>query len=127
MATKIELKKRIRFLEKELNKIFKHKSTNKIKERDNFECRSCGEKDNLEIHHLKPINIGGMNSNDNRFTFCKSCHLFMHCNPKLIMREKKIHRERTIAGIRKSSKRNVRGNDLKPRKSRGGVKSISVL
>lgn len=123
-------KEKIYLLKKELEKanvFVKYNSKTikwtipKIKKRDFNKCRICNEKNDLQIHHLKPKNLGGNDHPNNLMTLCKSCHLFMHCNPKLIMREKLQHRKRTKKGLMKSKKSHLigkRGKDKKPRKSR---------
>jgi len=52
--------------------------------RDEFVCRSCGSKNNLEVHHLKPrvsyrnsdlFTVDESNKTNNLVTLCKSCHI----------------------------------------------------
>ena len=78
----------------------------KILERDNYECRLCGDGGNfeLELHHLTPFSNGGNNDINNLITLCKSCHLFMHCNPKLVMKQHIKHKERINAGLDRAKK-----------------------
>ncbi|KKN17798.1 hypothetical protein LCGC14_0962210 [marine sediment metagenome] len=62
---------------------------NLILERDNFECRICGNNNlQLDIHHIKPKEFGGEHKESNLITLCKSCHMFMHCNPTLVIKSK---------------------------------------
>ena len=90
--------------------------------RDNYTCRLCGEsftKNGLNIHHLTPCSLGGNNSKLNLITVCLSCHNFMHCNPKLVLKAKKLHSIKTKIGMKKAVGVGKRGNDKKPRKQRG--------
>ncbi|HUS51751.1 MAG TPA: HNH endonuclease [Candidatus Paceibacterota bacterium] len=123
MVTKQELKRKIRELEKLLKKTT-YLTKAGILERDNYTCSLCGEKNTvLNVHHIMPMEFGGEKRNpDNILTLCKGCHLFMHCNPKLIMKEKINHRIRTKEGMEKAIGVGKRGRDKKPRKSRGGLK-----
>lgn len=47
----------------------------KIFKRDNYSCRKCGSKDNLEADHIIPISKGGLNNIFNLQTLCKECNL----------------------------------------------------
>lgn len=60
-----------------------------ILQRDNYTCRICGDKDvPFEVHHLTPRSLNGSNDSDNLITLCICCHKFMHCNPKLVMKQR---------------------------------------
>lgn len=37
-------------------------------------CGKCGCKDNLEIHHMLPVVLGGDNNDDNLLILCSDCH-----------------------------------------------------
>lgn len=52
------------------------------------ECEMCGSTDRLELHHIKPIALGGTNRPENLQTLCHDCHMAVH---KIM----KIPRERT--------------------------------
>jgi hypothetical protein len=43
-------------------------------ERDNFTCRRCGTRQNLEVDHIHPERKGGKATLDNLQTLCKSCN-----------------------------------------------------
>lgn len=48
---------------------------NKIVERDNNECRMCGEEhDSLHVHHLVPLLSGGRNTDELLMSLCPGCH-----------------------------------------------------
>ncbi len=84
-------------------------------------CAICGERTILETHHLKPRMWGGKDNSENLITLCKGCHFFMHCNPKLIMREKLSHKKKTKRGMIGSMNYHLigkRGKDKKTRKER---------
>ncbi len=44
-------------------------------ERDDFTCQRCSIKDDLQVHHVIPLRIGGSDKVTNLKTFCKSCHV----------------------------------------------------
>ena len=54
----------------------------KVLKRDNYTCQDCGKKDNLEVHHIKPIKDGGEEfDEDNCVTLCggkNGCHSKRH-------------------------------------------------
>ena len=90
-----------------------------ILERDNYTCRICGEsqKEMLEVHHLTALADGGGNSILNLITLCSPCHMFLHCNPVLVIR----HRTK-IGKIREATSKGGRPfgcKDKKPRNTRG--------
>ena len=100
-----------------------------ILKRDNYTCRLCGDKEEEEFtHHLTPTANGGRDDISNYITVCESCHMFMHCNPKLIMRRNKRHREATMIGLEnavangKKLGRPMGKKDLTPRKKSGYYK-----
>ncbi|MBU1092560.1 HNH endonuclease [Patescibacteria group bacterium] len=50
----------------ELKKRFPHLNTG--------ECYICESKDNLQVHHLKPRQNGGLNLSHNLLLLCPKCH-----------------------------------------------------
>lgn len=42
--------------------------------RDEGRCLKCGRTNKLEVHHLFPVYLGGIDSASNLITLCKSCH-----------------------------------------------------
>jgi 5-methylcytosine-specific restriction enzyme A len=43
--------------------------------RDGYACRDCGRVSiHLEIHHDRPLHLGGSESDINRISLCKECH-----------------------------------------------------
>jgi hypothetical protein len=48
--------------------------------RDRHRCTrpGCGATRFLEVHHVKPRNLGGSNRADNLVTLCSRCHSFVH-------------------------------------------------
>ena len=54
--------------------------TKKVLKRDNYTCKLCGGKDNLNVHHIikwsdDPINRINI---DNGITLCSKCHALQH-------------------------------------------------
>lgn len=45
-----------------------------VKSRDNYECRICNTKNNLEVHHIVKTIHGGNSDLENLITLCTSCH-----------------------------------------------------
>jgi len=117
-----ELKREIKILKKKLD-IYEGNyclSKNKkfILERDGNFCRICQGKNDLHFHHITPKSIGGEDDVTNLILLCRSCHLFMHCNPMIVMREKYFHSYKTKNGIKNKNNVGKRGKDKKPRKIR---------
>jgi HNH endonuclease len=46
--------------------------------RDRHKCRYCSSKENLVVHHLRPLNRGGNHELYNLITLCSKCHAFDH-------------------------------------------------
>lgn len=46
--------------------------------RDGFKCKTCGSRENLEVHHVIPLSKGGTNTLDNLVTLCRKCHEAIH-------------------------------------------------
>lgn len=43
--------------------------------RDGAACRKCGKMvGRLEVHHEKPLHLGGAESDENRMLLCVACH-----------------------------------------------------
>jgi hypothetical protein len=55
-----------------------HSKRSEVLERDSYECRVCGEIENIHCHHIKPRRefekIGDSNTLDNLIILCNSCH-----------------------------------------------------
>lgn len=49
-----------------------------IKLRDGFKCRQCKSGINLRVHHIKPIDQGGLHLQQNLITLCDHCHKLRH-------------------------------------------------
>ena len=55
----------------------------KIRKRDNYECRICFKNSSetntqLEVHHIRPVSIGGRDRENNLITLCRECHIYVH-------------------------------------------------
>ena len=47
----------------------------RIRERDNYHCRMCRRPiDDGEVDHIKPLEQGGSNADDNLQLLCRPCH-----------------------------------------------------
>ena len=54
-------------------------------------CELCGEENDLFMHHIFPLSLGGTTSDENVITLCNACHRKVHKKlSKLIGREKII-------------------------------------
>jgi hypothetical protein len=55
----------------------------------NTSCDMCGSSETLMIHHIVPLSWGGVSSEENCITLCKTCHLAVHKRiAKLLNRER---------------------------------------
>lgn len=60
------------------NRKVKGKLRDDILERDDHRCVSCGNEENLQVHHIIPRGSGGKNSENNLATLCADCHFYAH-------------------------------------------------
>ena len=51
---------------------------NKILSRDNYKCRNCGSKQNLQVHHLKYTGEPWEAPENDLLTLCEGCHKKAH-------------------------------------------------
>lgn len=49
-----------------------------VLERDHNRCGNCGSTEELHVHHIVPLSLGGTNEMGNLRTLCKSCHQRLH-------------------------------------------------
>lgn len=54
-----------------------HKKT-KIIGRDGYSCAECGSTEDLELHHIVPVSLGGSDEDSNLQLLCKVCHHRRH-------------------------------------------------
>ena len=47
-------------------------------DRDGHRCVQCGAAGRFEVHHRKPIHLGGGNEPANLETLCRACHIGKH-------------------------------------------------
>lgn len=51
---------------------------NDFKERGLYYCWACGAVHGLELHHIKPLAMGGLSNIENISPLCKDCHTDAH-------------------------------------------------
>ena len=73
------------------NKIYQQ-----VAERDNHECRICGN-NQIQIHHIIFRSHGGKNSKENLITLCKHHHDVVHSNERE-WRTRLLELQRSIYG-----------------------------
>ena len=65
-------------------KLYRGRANKTILMRDNYACRLCFSTDDVQVHHITPLSLGGFLTSDNCITLCNKCHHFIHyCNPML--------------------------------------------
>lgn len=47
---------------------------NLVFKRDRGICQCCGSTNGSEVHHIEPVYLGGLDTEDNLITLCSSCH-----------------------------------------------------
>ena len=52
----------------------------KILKKFNHKCKMCGDTENLQIDHIKPVWLGGTNTVENLQVLCKHCHIIKGSN-----------------------------------------------
>ena len=57
-----------------------------VLERDNWRCRYCQSKKDLEVHHIIPLAKGGSLKPFNCRTVCRKCHMQLHSSPLRLAR-----------------------------------------
>lgn len=83
--------------------------------RDDCKCRRCGiETINLEIHHIQPRKLGGIDSLDNLISLCHKCHTAIEPRNigsenlvKTIKISEETHAELNSIGVRGESFENI--------------------
>lgn len=90
-------------------------------ERDNYRCRMCLSKKDIEVHELTPQALGGEVSIDNCFTFCYRCHVHMHNAPYFRLMNRQSTKRGLLNALRKGKTlgRPKGSKDSKPRKKDG--------
>jgi 5-methylcytosine-specific restriction endonuclease McrA len=48
-------------------------------------CKKCGSNSDLYLHHIIPFRYGGVSSDVNCITLCKTCHLETHTKISISM------------------------------------------
>ena len=57
----------------------------KVRKRDGYTCRLCLKeadelKDQLQVHHIRPVEMGGRDRFKNLISLCNICHRIVHKN-----------------------------------------------
>ena len=57
----------------------------KVRKRDGYTCRLCLKeadelKDQLQVHHIRPVEMGGRDRFKNLISLCSICHRIVHKN-----------------------------------------------
>lgn len=60
------------------DRYFQAKHREEILRRYNYRCANCGSEDDLEIHHIVPVSLGGNDTISNLVPLCFSCHKAAH-------------------------------------------------
>lgn len=50
----------------------------RVLERDGYQCRSCGSRENVTVHHLVWRSYGGQTVEGNLVSLCEGCHSLVH-------------------------------------------------
>jgi 5-methylcytosine-specific restriction endonuclease McrA len=55
----------------------------KVRKRDDFRCRMCLKpsnelQDQLQVHHIRPVEMGGRDRLKNLISLCRICHRIVH-------------------------------------------------
>jgi 5-methylcytosine-specific restriction endonuclease McrA len=58
-----------------------------VLERDGWQCQSCGQMENLQIHHIHPRSRLGDDTESNLITLCNICHQIFHRRCKELPKE----------------------------------------
>ena len=57
-------------------------------------CANCGKTNDIELHHIVPLSVGGTNAISNVIPLCRECHRSIHFHKKSW--EQHIHSSKTI-------------------------------
>ena len=49
-----------------------------VLQRDGWRCQSCGNRRNLQVHHILPRSQSGDDTEENLTTLCSECHDQVH-------------------------------------------------
>ena len=61
-----------------------------VLERDNYKCSKCGSDNQLQMHHIVPLMLGGSNETENIITLCSKCHGNIHAKINLEFEAERI-------------------------------------
>lgn len=64
--------------------------------RDDNQCRNCGTRSNLCIHHIVPVDVGGNETTSNLVSLCRECHLRAHRERKQTVSNSSINTTRSV-------------------------------
>lgn len=49
-----------------------------VLERDKHQCRACGQRHGLDVHHVVMRSLGGTDDASNGIALCRDCHSSVH-------------------------------------------------
>lgn len=52
-----------------------------VLQRDGWRCQQCGNRTNLQVHHIRRRSEAGDDTEENLITVCSDCHDQIHCGP----------------------------------------------
>ena len=58
---------------------------------EDSKCEICGSKDDLQLHHIIPINMFGDNRLDNLTVLCRKCHAAVHKSYRNVKDQKAVY------------------------------------
>jgi len=82
MLPNAQPKPKPKLLSKRAEKAAKHTTWRKVRavvlERDKHQCRACGQKHGLDVHHVVMRSLGGSDDESNLLALCRDCHASVH-------------------------------------------------
>lgn len=73
-----------------------------LPEKCGTECANCGDPENIEYHHVVPLEVGGTNAFTNIVPLCRTCHMKIHMEH--FARARKNAKLKIVAGRKRMCK-----------------------